>query len=606
VKKLSLTLTIIICTFTVSALADTPVSTCFTQPGVWASFSSTWRGEGNLVQELHDYGLIFEDSKKSACAGYAATALKNKIYSTRTTAGFNRQHTFSDPGNLPGWIVGPYQNWLESSYVSLIFASALSIGGHGYLTQALDSELNYVSYYFDNNPVGLYGKGFPCGIQKPGGWLGATSDTCLEEHAIGAAAYGWLSAYQRKRFDANPDLAFYSMSCYYGGKAKDAINRALDVADSICVKDPQMIMDLNGRGPCNTTTLSAAVAALTRGSNAGTLYSLNRGQNITYGFGQLTAISSAVIGLEEGTQLPTDGSGAQRPDLLFTSDQKQIMKYQLYEAQLKSTSDGQFFKGHLPGSPAPTCIRFLSTGTPDTMLYQCTDNNHRPRWFPLLNAADGNAPATFFSRYLPGISGQSTVQDTGELTPRTPFAFNQFNTQNNGSYWVSGDFYLDDAGQPGNWGRRVWYGNFGYYWQNVSARDNFGLQPEPGEKRGRMSAIFDDQDPIGYLDAVSSSGVVSGWTCDKDDQWLSTGADVYIGGPKGSGTYAGRFVANVANEQAVTTMCGGGNYYQHRFSIQLPSWARGYYIYVYGEDATWRGETLLPLSSCSPPTCRWN
>lgn len=596
-KKLSLLLAVLVCAAALPAAAQVSTSTCFTNASGF-EFSSTWRGEGHLVQELHDYGLIFEDAKRSSCAGYAATALKNKIFSTRTTAGTNR--TYQGSNATTTWIVGPYQNWLESTYVALIFASALQLGGHSQLTSALDSELNWVSYYFDNHPYSLYGKGFNCGINKPGdpnqswnfGWSGGLSDTCMEEHAIGAAAYAWMAAYNWKRFDAIADIPYYSNTVGYAQKAKNAINKALDVADSICVKDnsPGAPFDLNTRGPCNTTTVSGAAAALNNTIYPGSLWSLNRGQNITYGFGQLTALSAAAIGLEEAQQLPTNGSGVQDPTLLFTANQKTIMKHQLWEAQNKAASDGSYFQGHLGGSP--TCIRFnRTTGQPESTLYGCTDNDHRPRWFSLFGGSS-SAP-TFFYRFAPGTPGLSG----------SPYGFNGFNTQISGGYYQTGDFTLSDADANGNWGRRVWYGNLGYHWQKITAnRDTYGPQPAPGETRPRLTAIFDDWNPTGYIDAVSPTGVVTGWTCDKDMN-ASNAVDFYAG-PKGAGgTFIARATANAPSEAAVNSLCWGSN---HRFSVQLPAWAQGQYIYAYGQDYTWGGEYQLPPSACIAPTCRWN
>lgn len=88
----------------------------------------------------------------------------------------------------------------------------------------------------------------------------------------------------------------------------------------------------------------------------------------------------------------------------------------------------------------------------------------------------------------------------------------------------------------------------------------------------------------GNVDGVSSSGLISGWAC---STYLaqSINVDLYLGGPYGTGTGIGRYLANKASEAAVNSACsvGSGSY---RFQIQLSNAQRVLYggktIYVHG------------------------
>jgi hypothetical protein len=83
--------------------------------------------------------------------------------------------------------------------------------------------------------------------------------------------------------------------------------------------------------------------------------------------------------------------------------------------------------------------------------------------------------------------------------------------------------------------------------------------------------------PKGYLDNVSSTGYASGWVCDQDSPPTSSQVRILAGG-----TTVGVYTTNLANEQAVTTQCGGGTL--HRFGVQLPASARGLQVTAYAEN----------------------
>jgi len=77
--------------------------------------------------------------------------------------------------------------------------------------------------------------------------------------------------------------------------------------------------------------------------------------------------------------------------------------------------------------------------------------------------------------------------------------------------------------------------------------------------------------------ALSATGLVTGWACDKDAPTLSIPVEIAAGG-----TVVGRYTANLASEAVVNTQCGGGT--AHRYSVQLPTWTKGQTIYVEAID----------------------
>lgn len=561
-----------------------------------SGFRDFWRN--HLDKDFADYGLLFEDAKDRHCSQWAKQSLKWKVEDTLARA-TGRTHTHvASYTNL-----GPYQNWLEGAHVLLIMATALELGGHGDMTSALDSKLQQAINSFTNNPWAPYGLTTPCGIgtfwkDVPGV---ATSDTCMDDHAVGAAALAWVAAYQNKRGNVasrNANIA----------SAKTAIDRAFSLSDSICLHDPNVAMSASGRGPCNVTDSAQIVSVLTRAVNPGWTYSFNRGQNQVYGFGLLASISAALIGLEEadapdinGNPIVKDANGNPLPPVYLTAAQKAISVALLKEAQRSSSSNGDFFNGHLSGAPAGNCRNFATSGgfVTWTDTNPCADSAHRARFYSLGGAAAPSiAGSTFFGKYI-GVTPSTTVFDPQRnVTLTNAFTFNRF-------LWS--DFTKNPETAGGlHYGRGVWYGNLGYYWHTIHPdRNKFQTEPVAGQIRGRLAATYDDYDPIGYIDGITTTGVAFGWSCDRDIATTYVAVDFYAGGVPGVGAFAGRANASFSSEPAVNALCGGGT--AHRFSFQLPAWTKGQTIYPYGLDVTWRGYYLLPPSSpaCPPAGCSW-
>lgn len=103
----------------------------------------------------------------------------------------------------------------------------------------------------------------------------------------------------------------------------------------------------------------------------------------------------------------------------------------------------------------------------------------------------------------------------------------------------------------------------------------------------------------GYIDGVyidgSGNANIRGWAC-STGLAESVSADLYLGGPAGSGTFIGRYTANQSSEPAVASACdvSSGSY---RYSIPLSTTIRSQYvgqtIYVHGISPVGLDNSLL-------------
>jgi hypothetical protein len=100
------------------------------------------------------------------------------------------------------------------------------------------------------------------------------------------------------------------------------------------------------------------------------------------------------------------------------------------------------------------------------------------------------------------------------------------------------------------------------------------------------------------MEAISSSGMASGWVCDPDAPQVSSKVRLALG----NGTQIGVYTTNLTSEQAVANECGGG--YLHRFSVQLPSWARYWDIHAFSQDFV-SGEVEIPWLCPDGWYCVW-
>lgn len=561
-------------------LAAAPAGACITNTGQY-NFSDTFRS--SLIGDFNDYALILEDAKTPECSAYAREALIRKI----STTGWHWD------GHFPPRWVGPFQGWLEGNQVALIYAAALMIGGNGDLNTPLNDRL-----IGRGGPIDYaYNPGNGCGWRIEG-WR-SRGDTCMEEHAAAAAGYAWIAAYVAKRNGSWYANAYASYSRWH-------IAEALSTGDSICINDPNEPTDPYGRGPCNVdvsgldpqSKMDVLTAKLTPDANGRTVadvLSFNRGENITYGAGQLTIIGAALIGLEE----------AQQP--AYLGDDAQLIAWALIdEAQRKSTSDGSWFKGD--GGSAPTCADVTVVNNNAAFRSNdstnCADNNVRPKIYNLNARRSVNNPYTSFAeRYVNSRVPRTTVVDhymaDGQLIyapPQTAFPFNEFNDA----------LFSNDANEQNlGPGRRVLYGTLGYRWHTIDPQRYNENQPwsPMTDYRPRLTAYLDDNEPYGWLNGITDYGslgaAVYGWACDRDRPDFAVKVEIVV-----DGMVVGSGWAYYSSESQVNYECGGGT--AHRYAIAIPAWTKGHWVQAYGLDATWKGRTLLAAYNCGQLyACTW-
>ena len=443
--------------------------------------------QSNANAEIDAYGRIFLDADDPACAPGAMYSLTDKINST----------LYQQKG---------YQEWLDGYKVALAFAAAQRLGANGWASMGLDQALQNVESRFmvvsDKPTV----PPTPCGNENLG--------TCMDSDSGAAAAYAWMAAYDYHR-GRSP--------AYNAGLAASYIHASM--MDNCIVN----LSTFTGDTLCN-----GSVADLTSG--AGMTISLNHGfEDIPYGFGLMTGIASAVLGLEAaGTGYNWQQSDITIAQALFAEAERHV------DAQGRFTSDcARPWKGpdgKWTGAFDSPCADF--TYTPDIYALQ--------RFYTKeLGGYPQVAGTTYRSAYPGGVF---------HLGPNDP-------GQSCGT-----DFCL-------SFGRYATYQILAYYW--------VVLQPE--------YMPFNNYAPIGYFDQVSSSGLAQGWACDNDKPDGRVVIDLYDAyGHKASG------YADSSSEPAVNQLCWGGT--AHRFYIQLPPNMSGTNITAYALDYTWIGDTQLPCN----------
>lgn len=557
------------------------------------NYNPGFRANSPAVGMLADYGLIFEDAKWRECSiGVADTFGKHGAYDALIKK-IDATFTASNPTHVDhfGNQVGPFQGAFEGGHVALIFASALMIGGHGDLDTALDNALIRVRQSYQ------YRRNGNCGFYQPRGWKDG-GDTCMEEHALGAAGFAWIAAYEMKR--RGPTSA-----SYYAQQASSLIDESLSTYDSICLNDPtdpNLTTDATGRGPCNVNTNVASTLSdklvqnsVTKMTKAYPL-SFNRGQNMTYGPGQLMVLSAALVGLEEASYTKT-----------LTTSQRLIASALLEEAQRKADPSGNYFRGGA-GSPAGSGTCAWATVNGSTVVRDddsmCSEGAVRPKIWNLTSKISQQGYSSFWERYVghAGYPVRTAVVDrryvNGSTSPTDTYIANPHKFDQYVNYFTKNANDIDL-----NWGRESFYHVLGFRWHTFDNRANASDTWYPGgdNKRPRLWAYLDNTDPGGFVDGIDSNGVAYGWACDTDLPWESIPIDFYVNGFQ---TFIQRAWANQRSESAVNNFCAGGT--AHRFVVQLPAWTKGYPISTYALDVTWRGYTHLNAYGCAQsPNCVW-
>jgi hypothetical protein len=265
-------------------------------------FTTSFRNDGN---DLNDWGALTIDANDPDCAHAAANRLTAKLINTPTTY---------------------FQQSLAGYNIALIFAAAVRLGSYGWFnTQAdpynsLTDQLERIkTNYVEVSHAGGCGTGF----------LG---NSCMDDYAGEAAAWGWMAAYKKKHGDSDTWLA-----------AQTSGDRIDSFFNNVCIFTQSKYDDINGPGyhrVCNGN-----VADLQ--NNTGYVFAFEHDiETPHYGFGLLTSIAGAITGLEAA------GAGK-----TLSSDQQWLVRGMWGEIQMHiqnwttsckdpySTGNGQFAFG---------------------------------------------------------------------------------------------------------------------------------------------------------------------------------------------------------------------------------------------------------------------
>jgi hypothetical protein len=333
------------------------------------------------------------------------------------------------------------------------------------------------------------------------------------------------------------------MASSYGVSSlrKDTSNKISAAFNSVCLHNKARFDSSDKTVFCNGT-----VAELPLGTSQ--TVSLDHGyQNIPYGFGLMTSVASAFLGLD------VSGSG-----YAWKTGEKDIAIALFEEAQRKISSYSTFRND---------CARPVKQSSGIwTVDYNsiCSNAQNTPDMFALY---------TFYTKKV------GTVPNAGSYDSSF-FNEDRFN--------LTDAEQLNEHGSFRNYGRFVTYGMLARTWLSVRTSGlNDYFMP------------YDYYDPIGYFEAVSASGVAQGWACDKD---VPKGRiQVRISDANNINTTVVYAEAQESSESAINSNCNGGS--MHRFYVQLPSWSKGMSLRAQAADYTFYGVGDLPCLQSGG--CSW-
>jgi hypothetical protein len=474
------------------------------------AFNTTFKNNANY--DLNDYGRIHTDAADPNCAQaamYSLTAkLNNHLDASSTT----------------------FQQWLDGFLVAEIYGAAMRIGANGWANQDLDNQLYELEGRFQHNAT------------EPSGTCGGDNwNTCMDDLVGTASGYAWMAAYMKQRpnrwttTQVNNKIALAEQ---YLRKAMKPVSAA-EPTNGICLRDKPVTSG-------SYTPLCTGTASELALGTAETFTVNHSRQKLHYGFGLMTSVASAKLGLEVA------GSS-----FAFTTDEKNIARALMEEVSRHFDQGTRDYKTN-------DCIQRLDTnGVITYPAADCGDGYH-PDMMELKAFYDtriGNTP-----------NGAYTSEDLNQ---------GLFNLTDNWA-WVNG--VKTDTGHF-SYGRWETYAIQGYNW--------YVTNPTwmPG----------DAYQPKGWVDGISGSGVASGWACDQDMPTGRTLVDFYTD-VAGTLTKVATATANQASEYAINVgQCNGGT--AHRYTVQLPGGTQGKLIRAWALDYTWYGTTELGCSQS--PTCSW-
>lgn len=373
--------------------------------------------------DLNDYGSLFQDvDRYGCCPETVQRILFQKI-----------EAQLADSAGFTGWLGGGDITLIVSTALRLGSQSALPVGLHNLILQALGRYVNA------NTPL------FPCPADR--------SNTCMEDYSIAASGFAWSALYYH--LNGRPTDANVAAE-----RAKEYIRKAYDQTYSLCLR---------------RTSNACTQCEIFEESQASTLQSLiaqdqievltyNRGENPSYGVGNLTILSAAAQALER----------AQRP-YTVTSSLEPILAQGLFR-------QGQKRVGATGGCATwgSSCYEY---GT--CTARSCADFGYRPSMFPV---------KAFLAEYY-SIGGQlPLILTTGY------YQFNGFCS----SGYSACDYFFGD-------GRLAFYYNLAFAWP-YSYQPSLAGRTYADDFYGPML----DVDVPANMQTVTGKTFFFGWAIDRE------------------------------------------------------------------------------------------
>ncbi|HEY4639752.1 MAG TPA: hypothetical protein VII75_00275 [Thermoanaerobaculia bacterium] len=393
-----------------------------------------------LNDDLADYGTIFEESAPwSACTQAAADALYKKLYTTfhPDVVGFNNWTTGVYDAQAGFTLHAPFRGWLRGGDAALVHATALRLANVGKLTKPLDDLIKQIDYQLD--------------VDVNCGWSNfwtKDQNSCMDDYSIGAMGYAWVAAFRAKRGGtvSTPESA-----------ARTAVANALSTDHySICAWNGSTFVSPAPASPC-TGNINDIV------NNGYIPISFHSGDSIPYGFGLLTSVASASVGIHVADPNTTTP---------FLDSTQQAVVQKLYTHSIPHTT----YNGGT--SPATftwnsDCSAFSLDGSGNMVVTPtngCGANTPSPKMFPL---------DAFINAYAPPVASSEP----------------KFDIFDSSLFCDGTDSYCGFFSA----GRRAVYGQMAHDW--VVSGPNFA-----NTGLGDYTATFQTYDGTHYLSATSGGG----------------------------------------------------------------------------------------------------
>jgi hypothetical protein len=449
------------------------------------------------IGDFNDWGAISMDSNNVDCAKKAHDRLLSKLKTTPS---------------------GYFNQSLAGYYVALIFSAGVRLGSFGwfntapnpvYSTDTLAGQLDRVkNAYVEISHAGGCGSG-----------LGGNS--CMDDYAGEAAAWGWIAAFQLKRGDWNT-----------GDNIDKARARLASFFNNICMHKGT----LNLANVCNATYTDLA------NGQAEVFPYEHEFESVHYGFGLLTSVDHAIIGLEAA------GSGYDLSDEEKTKARGLMKNIQLH------VSNGSTWN-----SPND-CRKPTATGYD---LVSCADFGYDPRMYRM---------GHFFLAPAPG---------------QPPWVSGHVGNPPAGNYQSDGNCCASYPGwELSNFDSGFGYGRYATYYDQA-----YTWYTSRGNQYSDRYMPFDSNPAQGYLDAVNDDGWAFGWACDSDAPNSFVKVDLYANGTKIPDA-ADQYATWDSIQPEINSLCGGGT--AHRWYSQVSSSYLGQTITAKARDYTFRPSESLP------------